>query len=100
MISPLQYFMTFFGDDIIDLIIAQTNLYSTQEFGKCIDTNHDEIETSLGVELMMGVVHLPAYTDYWAEETRWAPVADILPIKRYQVLRRNLHFANSERNWQ
>lgn len=94
--TPLQYFKIFFSDDIIDLIANQTNLYSTQQFGKCVDTNRDEIETYLGIELMMGVVNMSSYIDYWSQETRFAPIADIMPLKRYQALRRSLHFVNND----
>lgn len=94
--SPLQYFQTFLTDDIVQLIVEQTNLYSTQQTNKCVDTNFEELQDFLGIELMMGVVHMPAYTDYWALETRYAPIADIMPLKRYQALRRSLHFVDNE----
>jgi hypothetical protein len=29
--SPLEYFRQFWGDEIIDLVVQQTNLYSTHQ---------------------------------------------------------------------
>lgn len=76
--------------------MQQTNLYSTQKFDKCVDTSFQEIQDFLGIELLMGIVDMPAYTNYWAQETRYPPIADIMPLKRYQALRRSLHFVNNE----
>ena len=47
----------------------------------------------------MGVVSIPSYLDYWCTNTRYPLVADIMPLKRYQVIRRYLHFVdNNEEN--
>ena len=40
----------------------------------------------------MGVNKLPAYTDYWAKLTRCDKVADIMTLKKFQLVRRYLHF--------
>ena len=41
---PLEYFKFFWNDELIDLVVEQTNLYSTQKTGHSVNTNHDEIE--------------------------------------------------------
>lgn len=94
--TPLQYFKTFFSPDIVELIVDQTNLYSTQTFHKCVDTSIDEMHDFLAIEILMGIVDMPAYTDYWAQETRYELIANIMPLKRYQAIRRSLHFVNNE----
>lgn len=33
--------------------------------------------------------------DYWARKTRFAPIVDEMPIKRYQQIRRNIHFVDN-----
>ena len=40
----------------------------------------------------MGVVKMYAYTDYWSKILRYNKAADILTLKKFQLLRRYLHF--------
>ena len=39
----------------------------------------------------MAIVQLPAYEMYWANDTRYAPIADVMGRNRYKTLRRYLH---------
>ncbi|XP_072377857.1 uncharacterized protein [Diabrotica undecimpunctata] len=39
---------------------------------------------------------MPAYTDYWSRNLRYDKIANIMQLKLYQQLRRNLHFTNNE----
>lgn len=47
------------------------------------------------MKIIMGVVKLPALVDYWATDTRYDKVADIMPVKRFQSLSRMLHFQDN-----
>lgn len=38
---------------------------------------------------------MPAYLDYWSVKFRYANIADIMPLKRYQQIRRYLHFVDN-----
>ena len=96
VLSPLQYFLNFFCMDVIENIVQQTNLYSTQQRGTSIATNNKEITDFLSIILMMGVLHLPSYEDYWSGGTRVPTIADVMPIKRFKLLRRFIHFNNNE----
>ena len=47
----------------------------------------------------MSVIDLPAYCMYWANETRYPPIADVMSVNRYKLLRENLHVSdNSKRD--
>lgn len=46
--------------------------------------------------LMMCVLHLPLYEDYWSAGSRIPDVADLMPIKRFKLLRRFIRFNNNE----
>lgn len=94
--TPSEYFYQFFSEDLITLIVEQSNLYSFQKFQKPLGVSFNEIKDFLGIELWMGVVKLPAYTDYWSQYTRFGPVANVMPIKRYQQILRCLHFTYNE----
>ncbi|KAJ8937836.1 hypothetical protein NQ314_011697 [Rhamnusium bicolor] len=43
----------------------------------------------------MGIVVMPAYTDYWSSSYRYSLIADVMPLKRYQALRRYIHFVDN-----
>uniref|UniRef100_W5N3T8 PiggyBac transposable element-derived protein domain-containing protein n=1 Tax=Lepisosteus oculatus TaxID=7918 RepID=W5N3T8_LEPOC len=72
-----------------------TNLYACQLIGGSINTNISEIKAFIGIKLFMGVVEMPAMEDYWASDTRYDKIADVMPIKRFKCLSRMLHFQNN-----
>ena len=89
--TPLNFFKMFWDDSITDILVEQTNLYSVQITGRSIDTNRNEMEQFLGIHMLMSIVNLPSYQMYWANETRYAPVADIMSRNRFKKLRQYLH---------
>ncbi|CAK1601014.1 unnamed protein product [Parnassius mnemosyne] len=93
--SPLEYFRMFFDDDLIELIVQQTNLYHMQTKSTPLNVTTDEIRDLIAIHLLMGVVNMPAYTDYWCKTLRYNKIANIMPLKRFQQIRRYLHFANN-----
>ncbi|CAH1988409.1 unnamed protein product [Acanthoscelides obtectus] len=38
---------------------------------------------------------MPAYTDYWSQKFRYNDIAEIMSLKRYQQIRRHIHFVNN-----
>ena len=66
--------------------MEQTNQYSFMTKGKSVNTNVSEIEQYLGIHMMMGIFRLPAYSNYWAVETRVNIIAATLSRKRYKDL--------------
>ena len=83
--TPLNYFKIFWSDDIINLLVEQTNLYSVQQTGSSINTNKSEIEQFIGIQMLMSIVSLPAYYMYWAVDTKYSAIADIMSINRYKI---------------
>ena len=71
----------FWTDNITNLLVEQTNLYSTQVSGTSISTSSHEIEHFLCIHVLMGIMKLPVYDMYWAK------IADVMSNKRLQ----NLH---------
>ncbi|XP_026331157.1 piggyBac transposable element-derived protein 2-like, partial [Hyposmocoma kahamanoa] len=92
---PLDYFYKFFSPDVITDIVEQTNAYSMEKTGRSIELVEDELRDFLAIHIMMGVVSMPSYTDYWSLQYRFGLVADLMPIKRYQKIRRYLHFVDN-----
>ncbi|XP_030257616.1 piggyBac transposable element-derived protein 3-like [Sparus aurata] len=93
--TPLTYFSKFFDEDVFEAIAHQTNLYSCQLIEGSINTNASEIKAFIGMKLMMGVVKMPAVENYWATDTRYDKIADVMPLKRYKCLSRMLHFQDN-----
>lgn len=93
--TPLTYFSKFFDEDVFEAIAHQTNLYSCQLIEGSINTNASEIKAFIGMKLMMGVVKMPAVENYWATDTRYDKIADVMPLKRYKCLSRMLNFQDN-----
>ena len=93
--SPLTYFKLFWKDDINVLLSEQTNLYSVQRKGKSINTTDCEIQQFIGLQMFMSVLTLPSYRMYWANETRYPPIADVMSVNRYKIISESLHVSDN-----
>ena len=47
------------------------------------------------MHVLMGVVNLPSYTNYWSTKLRYPPIADVMPRKRFELIRRYLHVVDN-----
>ena len=70
----------------------QTNLHSVQKSLKSADTNVDEMKTLIGMGILMGIIKLPSYRNYWSRSLRFPTIADALQRNRYELLRPYIHF--------
>lgn len=93
--TPYDYFKFLFKEEIFHYIAEMTNLYSVQKKGKSLNISKKEIEQLIGMEIIMGIVAMPSYTDYWAFDTRYPLIADTMPLKKYEQLKSNLHFVDN-----
>ncbi|CAH1996242.1 unnamed protein product [Acanthoscelides obtectus] len=91
--TPGKLFQLFFDDDLLDLIVFETNLYSQQTSIKPKTTNRTEIKTFLGINLLMGLKKSPSYRDYWScsPEFRDSYISSLMPVKRFSLLLSNIH---------
>ena len=87
--------MTFLTEDSIKLIVHNTNLYSVQKNGKCVNTMSDEIKTFIGMNILMGIVRLSRYDSYWSRALRYPAIADLMSLKRFEQLRRFIHVVDN-----
>jgi hypothetical protein len=89
--TTLEYFHKFFDESLFDHIAEQTNLYSVLTHGSSVDTSPSEIKAFIGIEILMGVINMPAFEDYWALPIRYSQIADVMPVKWFKKLRRLIH---------
>ena len=90
--TAMQYFKRLFDASIIQMIVDQTNLYSVQETGHSVNTTCNEMNVFISMLIYTGLVKTSAFIDFWAQGTRFAPIADAMPLKRFQKLQRYIHF--------
>ncbi|CAB0006498.1 unnamed protein product [Nesidiocoris tenuis] len=95
--SPVKFFELFFDEKIVALILEQTNLYLKSKYKRDGDFSiaKREMLDFLTIELYMGCVRMPSYSDYWSKSLRFDRVADLMAKKRYELIRRHLHFSNN-----
>ena len=94
---PLDFFMLLFDDSIFDLVVAETNLYASQNHPgdryKWYDTHAKEMKLFVGMIIAMEIHQVPQLEDYWTSESL-LPVSGIvkgMPIDRFKVLLQCLH---------
>ncbi|XP_068084847.1 piggyBac transposable element-derived protein 2-like [Anabrus simplex] len=95
--TPFEYFKTMCGEDVIENLVHQSNLYCTQITGNSLDTNKEEVEQYLGIHIMAGIVKMPSYRMYWAEKTRYPLIADVMSRNRFDKLRSYFHVNDNSR---
>ena len=96
--DTIEVFQTNWDDEVTNMLVKQTNLYSVEKSGVNIKTNKDEIEKLLAVQMLMSIVKMPRYKMYWSEATRHEPVSSTLTLKRYKKLREFLHVVDNAEN--
>ena len=67
--DPLGLFSLFFDDDLVSLIVDETNRYAEQSLqgtDKEWSTNAEEIRAYFGFMILMGINRLPEIRDYWS----------------------------------
>ncbi|XP_046686955.1 piggyBac transposable element-derived protein 3-like [Homalodisca vitripennis] len=92
--TPLDFFSMFINEEIIHLITEQTNLYAQQK-GKDLSVTNIEIQQYIGILLHSGVVNVPQYRMYWAAETRYPAIAEVLPRNRFDDILNHFHLVDN-----
>ncbi|XP_045452948.1 piggyBac transposable element-derived protein 4-like [Melitaea cinxia] len=96
---PVSYFSTFFNEDVIELIITQTNIYAEQNRSRnWTPVNSVEIKAFIGMIIMMGINPLPSIDLYWSSDPffRNNEIAAVMPIKRFTKILENLHLNDNK----
>ena len=76
-ITPFEYFKKMCRVKVIENFVEQSDLYCVQKTGRPLNTNKNEMEQFLGIHIMAGIVNMPNYRMYWADSTRFDPIADV-----------------------
>lgn len=90
-LAPKMLFKRLLTDDMLVMLVEQTNLYSTQKYGKSVNTSVAEVEQYICMYLKMGLVQMSNVQCYWEQGSRPSPIADTMSRNRFLKLMACLH---------
>ena len=105
MAEPIEYFSLFLTNDILTVMVDETNLYATQHLGTLDDvgprsrlhrwtpTDISEIKRFIGLIGWMGLVKVPKLSDYWdtSELYSFELSKTAMPRNRFELLLKFWH---------
>ena len=75
VLSPTEYFLQFYSEDLIKYIVYQTNLYAhQQDVNTTFNTDDTEIMTLIAIFLYMGIVYCIGFTYGRSQRSQWTRV--------------------------
>ncbi|KAF0690958.1 Uncharacterized protein FWK35_00038029, partial [Aphis craccivora] len=99
--TPYTIFNYLFSDEIMNMLVEQTNLYSFQRSQKTgkpyTQTNIQELKTFFGINLLMGIKRMPSYRDYWSShpDLHDSYISSLMTVNRFGWLLSSLHINNN-----
>lgn len=106
--SPIDFFNLFVDDEIINLMVMETNRYAWQKISnetlkpnarlkQWKDTNSTEMREFLGIQIWMGLCRFPSFSSYWSKDFLYAnKVKDVMSRNRFELLLSNWHFSDNQ----
>ena len=108
-VAPIEVFLQFFDDSVIELMVIETNRYAqqyvqshqlrrTSRMARWTDTTKEEMKTFLGLILLTGLIQYPSIEDYWKKDPLYYhPLfhQDGMSYNRFALLLKNWHVANN-----
>lgn len=105
---PLELFEAYFDDELLDVIVVETNRYASQllnssklgqhsRFRKWYALTREELRVSLSLLLLQGIVQKPNERMYWSRNRLVeTPVfGEIMSRNRFELIMRMLHFVDN-----
>ena len=100
--DPLEMFRHFFDDDLLQVIVRETNLFAAQSLAAANknttwETNTAELKAYFGFMIIMGINRLPEIRDYWAMDDKLHNpfIASRITRDRFEEISRYLHFVDN-----
>ena len=95
-------FSHFFDDDLLSLIVRETNRYAAQyltaaNVDTTWETDVEELKAYLGFHIVMGVNRLPEIRDYWSHDLKMnnSFISSRITRIRFEEISQYLHFTNN-----
>lgn len=95
-LTPAEAFEKFFDDDVIALLVEETNRYAEQK-NRSLGVTEEEMKCVLGVLLLSGYVPVPRRRMLWeiSEDCHNELVANSMRRNRFEAIFSNLHVADN-----
>lgn len=106
-LTPFEAFTLFIDDDILDLLVAGTNLYAEEKIKntafkkhsriqKWSPTSRHEMRKFLGLIMWMDLVQVESLSNYWSKRTIYnlSLPCGIMSRNRFELLLNNFNFSN------
>ncbi|KAF9419654.1 hypothetical protein HW555_003932 [Spodoptera exigua] len=95
--SPADFFGFLFTDDMIELIIEQSNIKSVQEnINKPAAITKKEMEQFIGIVIFMSCVKCASNENVLSKHIGQAHVYEVMTCNRFEVIKQFLHFNNND----
>ncbi|XP_064649987.1 piggyBac transposable element-derived protein 4-like [Lineus longissimus] len=109
--KAVDYFKLYLDDDLINHIVTQTNKYADDYIrnpptplkgkSRCHDwipTNAEEIQTFLGLTMLMGIIHKPSIALYWSTDPLYSTplFSQVMLRNRYQIILKFFHLNDND----
>ncbi len=108
MVNPIDCYRHFITDEIIDLMVRETNRYAEQylevheisrrsKHRQWKPTTHEEMLKFFGIIIEMGLVQMPQLNHYWSSSQLYGLeiIRSAMPTERFELLLTFWHFSNS-----
>ena len=109
VVQPIDVYNMFVTDEIMELIVEQTNLYARQiinnqtvtrksRLNDWVPTSIEEMKNFLGLVIAMGLNHKPSIKNYWSKDPLYAQnfFPRVMSRDRFLLLLRFIHFNNND----
>jgi hypothetical protein len=100
--TPGEVFSLLFTDELLQRISDESNKYAKEcmgadKYSRWSDVSAEELKAYLGLCIMMGVVNLPSFDDYWSKDQmlHYTPIAKRIARNRFKDIFRYLHFVDN-----
>ncbi len=100
--KPINLFLLFFLNSILDTIVVNTNLYALIKDASAVgrkwqNIDHKELIIWIALVIYQGLFKLPSLNQYWNEDLKF-PIHHIskqMSLKRFEQIKRYLHISPS-----
>ncbi|CAH1994219.1 unnamed protein product, partial [Acanthoscelides obtectus] len=96
--TPYQFFTYFFYQDLIKLIVVQSNLFSVQlHTGNPVSLQETDVKRYIGICVLMSVIHMPNIRSYWSSIIGTDIIKNTMSQKQFEKIKKHLHFNDNSK---
>ena len=95
--EPIDYFRQLITNEMLCHVVNETIKYSVQiDPSNPMKFSKEELEQFIGILFITSIIRMPSVRDYWDLATRYEKIANVMPVRRFEQIKRFLHFNDNE----